>query len=89
MINHQVVFFQQHSASDKGCHVPHGSADVGGLHQGRQATQFGSGWAKIFGGSGLVGAPQYIFAGRFGQQNMTQIHLLGVQGRPPLCELTI
>mgnify|MGYP000007970056 CR=1 FL=1 len=67
LTNHKVVLSKQGPLPDHVRHVPHGSADVGGLYQRRRTTRFGSGRTKIFSGARLVSAPQYIFSGHFGQ----------------------
>ena len=67
LTNHKVVLSKQGPLPDHVRHVPHRSADVRGLHQGRRTTRSGSGRTEIFSGARLVGAPQYIFAGHFAQ----------------------
>lgn len=63
LTNHKVVLSKQGPLPDHVRHVPHGSADVGGLYQRRRTTRFSSGRTKIFSGARLVSAPQYILRG--------------------------
>ena len=63
LTNHKVVLSKQGPLPDHVRHVPHRSADVGGLHQGRRTTRSGSGRTKVFSGFRLVGVPRYFCVG--------------------------